>query len=72
MKINLQAIITMKRSRRELCIDIVIRRDTFKYNQITIFPRFTLPNTGVSFYNAKGVNITNWIGDKDRFTLITQ
>jgi len=41
----------MKRSRRELSIDVVVHRCILKHNQITLFPSFTLiPKTGVSFY----------------------
>jgi len=29
---------------------MVTRRDIFKNNQITLFPFFTLPKTGVNFY----------------------
>jgi len=36
-KINLSRTISMKRSRRELSIDMVIHRDIFKYNEITLF-----------------------------------
>jgi len=37
----------MKRSRRELFIDMVIRKGIFKNNQITLFPCFTfIPKTG--------------------------
>ena len=42
----------MKRSRRELSIDLVrsIHRNIFGCTQITLFPYFTLiPKTGVSF-----------------------
>jgi len=49
----------MKRFRREISIDIVIR-GIFKNNQITIIPRYTLisktgiglPKTGVMFYTV--------------------
>jgi len=48
----------MKRSRRELSIDVVVDRDIFQNNQITLLPCFTfisktgmgLPKTGDSFY----------------------
>jgi len=40
----------MKRSRRELSIDMVIHRGIFENNKITLFPCFTfIPKTGVSF-----------------------
>ena len=40
----------MKRSRRELSIDMVIPTDIFKNNQITLFPCFTsTPKTGLVF-----------------------
>jgi len=37
----------MKRSRWELSINMVIDRFVFKNNQITFFPCFTLPETGI-------------------------
>jgi len=50
-KISLSTNISMKRSHRELSIDIVIHRGIFKHNQITLFPRFTIIlKPGVSFY----------------------
>jgi len=40
----------MKRSRRELSIDMVVHMGIFKNNQITFFHCFTfIPKTGVSF-----------------------
>jgi len=39
----------MKRSRRELSIDMVVHKGIFKNNQITLFLCFTY-KTGVSFY----------------------
>ena len=39
----------MKRSRRELFIDMVIHRGIFENNQITLFPCIFIPKTGVSF-----------------------
>ena len=55
----------MRRSLRELSIDMVINQGIFKNTQITFFPSFTfipktdmgLPKTGISFYcesNAPG------------------
>jgi len=49
----------MKRSRRELSIDIVVDKGIFKNNLITLFPYLTstfrkstgLSKTGVSFYD---------------------
>jgi len=46
----------MKRSRRELSIDMVVQGDIFKNNQIMLFPRFTPPKTKVSFYWAVDLN----------------
>jgi len=41
----------MKRSRRELFIDVAIHRGIFKNNLITFFPCFTfIHKAGVSFY----------------------
>jgi len=38
----------MKRSRRELSLEMVICWNTFRYNQITLSPCFTfIPKTGV-------------------------
>ena len=48
-KINLSTTISMKRSRRELSIDILIHRGIFKNNQITLFLGIILPKTGASF-----------------------
>jgi len=42
LKINLSSGISMKRSRRELSIDMVICRGVYENNQITLFPCFTL------------------------------
>jgi len=39
LKINLSTPISMKRSRRELSIDLVIRRGIFKNNQSGFFSR---------------------------------
>jgi len=40
-----------RRSRRELPTHMVIHRDLFKYNQITLFPCFIfIPKVGVSFF----------------------
>jgi len=51
LKINLSTSISMKRSRRELSIDMVIHRNIFKNNQVKLSPCFTfIPKTGVSFY----------------------
>jgi len=38
LKINLPTTISMKRSRGELSIDMVIHMGIFKNNQITLFP----------------------------------
>jgi len=55
--INLSTSMSIKRSRRELSIDMIIQRGIFKNNQIKLFPCFTfiptsirVPKTGVSFY----------------------
>jgi len=49
--INLSTTISMKRSRRELSIDVIIHKGIFNNNQITLFPCFAfIPVTGVSFY----------------------
>jgi len=48
LNINLQTTISMKRSLRELSIDMIIQRCIFKYNQISLFPCFTfVPKTGM-------------------------
>jgi len=40
----------MKRSRRELSIDMITRRDIFKNNQVTVFPcSIFITKTGASF-----------------------
>jgi len=41
IKINLTTTILMKRSRRELSIDMLIQGVIFENNQITLFPGFT-------------------------------
>jgi len=52
LKIKLSAIL-MKRSRRELCIDMVIHWGTYKSKQITLFPCFTfILETSYSFYSV--------------------
>ena len=51
-KINLSTTISMKSSRRELSIDMVVHGRIFKNNQITTFSYFTfIPQTGVGFYH---------------------
>jgi len=46
----------MKMSRRELSIDMVIHRDIFKNNQITLFPSFTfIPKTEAGKVREDGV-----------------
>jgi len=58
LKIKPSTTISMKRSRRELSIDMVIHRGIFKNNQITL-SRFTfIPKTGVSFHCALRKNVT--------------
>jgi len=43
----------IKRSRRELSIDMVIHIDIFQNNQFTIFPSFTfIPKTSFFFFPA--------------------
>jgi len=37
--------LSMKKSRRELSIDMVIHRGIFKNKKMTLFPCFTLPKT---------------------------
>jgi len=50
LKINLSTTISMKRSRRELSIDMVIHRGIVKNNQITLFSCFTvIPKTRDNF-----------------------
>ena len=46
LKTNLLTIISMKRSRRELSIDMVIHRSIFKNNLITLFLCFTYLKQG--------------------------
>jgi len=59
MNIDLPITILIKRSRRELSIDMVIHRGIFKINQITLFPCFTfMPDKGVSFYGVRLVLMT--------------
>jgi len=41
LKINLSTTTSMKRSRQELFIDMVIQTVIFEFNQITLFPCFT-------------------------------
>jgi len=54
--INQLTSMSMKRSCRELSIDMVINKDIFKNKQITLFPSFNLskqmglPKTGASFH----------------------
>jgi len=51
LKINLSTTLSMKTSRRELSIDMVIYRVIFKNNQTTLFPYFAFtPKTGISFF----------------------
>jgi len=51
LKINLSTTISMKRSRHELSIDMVIHRAIFRNNHFKLFPYFTfIPKTGVNFY----------------------
>jgi len=51
LKINLSRTISLKRSCRELSIDMFILRGIHKNKLITLFPGFTsIPETGVSFY----------------------
>jgi len=48
----------MKRSRRELSIDMVVHRDIFENNQITLFRCFTvIPKSGVSFYSMHRIEM---------------
>jgi len=43
----------MKRSRRELAIDMTVHKGILKFNQITLFPCSTfIPKSGASFYRA--------------------
>ena len=43
----------MKRSRRELAIDMVVHRGIFKFNQITLVLCFTfIPKSGGNFYSV--------------------
>jgi len=61
LKINFKTTISLKRSRRELSINMVIDRFIFKNSQITVFSCFTfipktdmgLPKTGIIFYCVK-------------------
>jgi len=58
----------MKRSRRELSIDVVIHQGIFKNNEITLFPCFALftPKTGASFYCAYLIaKMSGAIGEHD-------
>jgi len=60
LKINRSTTTSMKTSRRELSIEMVIHRSIFKNNQITHFSCFTfISTTGVSFYCAPvlGINV---------------
>jgi len=52
LKINISITISMKRSRQELSIDMVIHWGIFKYKEIALLPCFTfIPKTaGLSFY----------------------
>ena len=53
----------MKRSRRELSIDIVIHWGVFKTNKITLFPCFTcIPKPGVSFHYFKYIQSIRCVG----------
>ena len=46
----------MKRSRRELSIDMAIYMGIFKNNQITLFPCFSFtPKTGASFHSVSDI-----------------
>jgi len=55
VKINLLTTMSMKNSRRELSIDMVVLKDIFNNNQITLFPCFTfIPKTVVSVYCVDG------------------
>jgi len=48
---NVPVTISMKRSRRELSIDIVTYRDIIRNDEITLIPSFTfIPKTEVRFY----------------------
>jgi len=51
LKINLSTTIPMKRSGRELSIDVVIHMGIFKNSQIRLLPCFaSIPTTEVSFH----------------------
>ena len=47
----------MKRSRRELFIDMVIHKGIFENEHVTLYPSFTLPKTGVSFCRVRKIKL---------------
>jgi len=53
LKINLSTTISMKRSRRELSIDMVIHKKIFENNQITLLSSRVLPS-----YQKQGLDFT--------------
>jgi len=69
LKINLSTTTSMKRSRRELSIDIVIQRGIFQNNQTTLFSSFTfILKTEVIFYCVSTPLVVLWVGLGPRFT----
>jgi len=61
LKINLPTTISMKRSRWELSIDMVINRGTFKNTQITLFPFLPSYLKQRLVFTVEGSLIEKWL-----------
>jgi len=60
LKTNLSTAISMKRSRRELSIDMFIHKSIYKNDEITFIPCFTFPPNGLVFtVNKRALNRSN-------------